>query len=171
MFLHHLFDFFPLGFYPLFLKLFIRWRTSWNWPLIFFLSFLLLFIILFVFCFPGNSWSLSSNPSIESFILVIIYSISKTSSWFSDCSLFSASCLGLADVIFPLISLMILLRVVLFKCLLQPAWSASFEFLLSDYFGPCLLCNQLSSDVRDLDCLFMFKNESFQCWLNILCVG
>lgn len=107
----------------------------------------------------------------ESFILVIIYSVSKLSSLFSDCSLFSASCLGLADVIFLLISRMIFLRVVLSEFLLQPAWSVSFEFLLSDCFGPCLLCNQLSSDVRDLDCLFVFKNESLQSRPKSPCMG
>lgn len=54
------------------------------------------------------------------------------------------------------------LELLLSKFLLQPAWSVSFEFLLSDCFGPCLLCNQLSSDVPDLDCLFMLKNESLR---------
>ena len=142
--------FFPSGFYPLFLKLnqmvHILELTS---------NFLLSFLLLILFiphCVLGNSWSLSSRQSMEFFkVLIIIYLVSKPSSLFSECSLFSTSCLCLVEVIFPLISLMIFLRIVLFKFLLQPVWSISSEFLFSACFGLCLLCNQPSSDVGDLD--------------------
>lgn len=80
--------------------------------------------------------------------------------------LFPASCLCLADIISSLISLIILLRVVLFKFPLQPGWSVSSEFLFSDCFGLCFLCNQLSSDV-DLDCSYLrmshFRAEGRPC--------
>ena len=46
---------------------------------------------------------------------------------------------------------MIFLGIVLLRFLAQPVWSVSSEFLFSGCFGPCLLCNQLSSDVDDLD--------------------
>ena len=110
---------------------------------------LILFIPHFVFWaipglyLPDNLWNF--------LVLIIIYLVSKPSSLFSECSLFSTSCLCLVEVIFPLISLMIFLRIVLFKFLLQPVWSISSEFLFSACFGLCLLCNQPSSDVGDLD--------------------
>lgn len=64
---------------------------------------------------------------------------------------------------------MISLRVVLFKFLLQSVWSISSEFLFSDCFGPCLLCNQLSSDVSGLD--YSYLSMSLHNRLKALCVG
>ena len=101
------------------------------------------------------------------FILVILHSISKPFSLNSKYSLFSASCLSC-------------------RCNLLPFWWYPLElfcsssscslyglFPLSSFSLIVLvlvfLCNQLSSDVSGLDCLY--SSMSLHNWLKALCVG